>query len=226
MKKIAMFLILGVMAASVSAQTASRTTTTGTNSQETKVETTSASQATGGAGGAISNVCVGQCVEQDTSSRDLTDLQIAGIRAATDLQIAKGNQQAARDVAATTTTIKNTPSVSGPALVSSNDTCMGSTSGSANVPGIGIGFGTNWVDENCKMLKNSRELWNMGMKGAAMALMCNDKANREALELTGFECPQTTRDRKVAEAQASKQEITDPIIRARLGMPELTASAK
>jgi hypothetical protein len=103
---------------------------------------------------------------------------------------------------------------------------MGSTSGSANVPGIGVSFGTSWVDTNCKMLKNSRELWNMGMKGAAMALMCKDADNREALELTGFECPQTTRDRKgnaavQATAQPSQAQYTDPIVRARLGLPAL-----
>ena len=87
--------------------------------------------------------------------------------------------------------IKNTPSVSGPNLTTSNDTCMGSTSGSVNIAGIGIGGGSTWTDQNCKMLKNSRELWNMGMKAAAMALMCTDIANRQALELTGYVCPQS-----------------------------------
>lgn len=90
-----------------------------------------------------------------------------------------------------TQTIKNTPSVSGPNLTSSNDTCMGSASGSANVPGIGISFGKTYTDDNCVMLKNSRELWNMGMKAASMALMCMDKNNRAALEMTGFTCPQS-----------------------------------
>lgn len=92
-----------------------------------------------------------------------------------------------------TQTIKNTPSVSGPMLTTSNDTCMGSTSGSLNIAGLGFGGGSTWVDTNCKRLKNSRELWNMGMKAASLALMCNDKENLEALELTGFVCPQTAR---------------------------------
>lgn len=122
--------------------------------------------------------------------------------------------------------IRNTPSVNGPALTSSNDTCMGSTSGSANAPGIGIGFGTSWVDGNCKMLKNSRELWNMGFKAAALALMCNDADNRQALEDTGFECPATAK-KKAAEKQAASApavEYTDPIVRARLGLPTLAAA--
>lgn len=233
MKKLYLSALMLVAAGGAFAQAAQPTVST----QQTGVAAGTTSNSAAGAAAQVTgnttqgvngNICVGQCVAQDTANRDLTDLQIAGIQAAAALEIAKGNQQAARDVAGTTQTIKNTPSVSGPQLVTSNDTCMGSTSGSANVPGIGIGFGTSWVDENCKMLKNSRELWNMGMKGAAMALMCNDKANREALELTGFECPQTTRDRQAAAAKAAPVaaasaagEPTDPIVRARLGLKPL-----
>jgi hypothetical protein len=85
--------------------------------------------------------------------------------------------------------VKNTPSVSGPPLTTSNDTCMGSTSGSVNIAGLGIGGGSTWTDTNCKRLKNARELWNMGMRAAALALMCSDEENKNALELTGFVCP-------------------------------------
>ena len=88
-----------------------------------------------------------------------------------------------------TQTVKNVPSVSGPPLTTSNDTCMGSASGSANGPGFGLSLGKTYTDVNCVRLKNSRELWNMGMKAAALALMCMDKDNREALEVTGFVCP-------------------------------------
>ncbi len=89
--------------------------------------------------------------------------------------------------------LRNVPNVNAPALTSSNDTCMGSTSIGAGWLGIGISGGTTWTDSNCKMLKNSRELWNMGMRGAAMARMCMDKDNREALEETGFTCPEHTK---------------------------------
>lgn len=125
----------------------------------------------------------------DTTNRDLTDTAIASI-----------NAQAARDVAGTTQTIKNTPSIGIASLTSSNDTCMGSVSAGGSGPGFSIGLGSTYKDDNCVMLKNSRELWNMGMKGAAMALMCNDKNNAEALELTGYMCPQK---KKAAEKQAA-----------------------
>jgi hypothetical protein len=64
------------------------------------------------------------------------------------------------------------------------------------------------------MLKNSRELWNMGMKAASLALMCTDKANKEALEITGFICPQTAAARKAeddAKATELKLKSTDTL---------------
>ncbi len=90
-----------------------------------------------------------------------------------------------------TYTLKNVPSVGGPNLTTSNDTCMGSSSGSANVPGVGISFGTTWTDEHCKRLKMSRELWNKGMKAASLAMDCMDPAAMAALEMTGTRCPQS-----------------------------------
>lgn len=130
-----------------------------------------------------------------------------------------------------TQTIKNVPSVAGPNLTTSNDTCMGSSSGSMNGPGFGVSIGSTWSDANCKLLKNSRELWNMGMKAAAMALMCTDTANRDALEMTGFECPQTSRNKKIAQQSSAvnppssgdQEHITDPYIRARMGLAALQA---
>jgi hypothetical protein len=101
-----------------------------------------------------------------------------------------------------TQTVKNVPSVNGPPLTTSNDTCMGSTSGSINGPGFGLGLGSTWTDRNCVMLKNARELWNMGMKAAAMALFCTDENNRSALEVTGFVCPQTARAQQRAALDA------------------------
>ena len=135
-------------------------------------------------------------------------------------QIVQGGTNSTLHQTFGTQTIKNTPSVSASPLTSSNDTCMGSASGSANVPGIGLSFGKTYTDDNCVMLKNSRELWNMGMKAASMALMCMDKNNKAALEMTGFVCPQTEQAQRAAKAN----EPTDPIVRRRLGLPELASN--
>lgn len=103
-------------------------------------------------------------------------------------------------------TIKNVPNVMGPNLTTSNDTCMGSSSGGVSGPGFGVSLGTTWTDTNCKMLKNSRELWNMGMKAASLALLCKDADNKEALEITGFVCPQTKQEK--SKQAAVQQEAT------------------
>jgi hypothetical protein len=87
-----------------------------------------------------------------------------------------------------------------PPLTSSNDTCMGSASVGAAGVTFGLSLGKTYVDENCMMLKNSRELWNMGYRGAAIARMCMDARNREALELSGVRCPEPKKD---SQAQAS-----------------------
>lgn len=82
---------------------------------------------------------------------------------------------------------------------------MGSASASVNATGIGIGFGKTYTDDNCVMLKNSRELWNYGMKAAALQVMCADPANRKAILETyvpgGFLCHGDT----PAQAEAQKQ---------------------
>ena len=119
--------------------------------------------------------------------------------------------------------LRNTPSIATAALTSSNDTCMGSVSVGGAGPGFGISVGSTYKDDNCVMLKNSREMWNMGFKAAAVALMCTDKANKEALELTGYVCPQTAREQQRVTANAAVQspEYTDPIVRSRMGLPPL-----
>jgi hypothetical protein len=81
-----------------------------------------------------------------------------------------------------------------PPIVSSNDTCMGSTSIGGSAVSFGFSAGTTWTDANCVMLKNSREMWNMGFKGAALARLCMDDLNKEAFEATGIRCPARRQD--------------------------------
>lgn len=130
-----------------------------------------------------------------------------------------------------TQTLKNVPSVSGPQLTTSNDTCMGSVSASLNVAGFGVGGGKTYVEENCVMLKNAREFWNMGFKAASIARLCMDDKNKESLEITDFECPQTAKARKMAAANGQpmpqatygveEPNLTDPLARQRMGYKPL-----
>jgi hypothetical protein len=73
----------------------------------------------------------------------------------------------------------------GPALTSSNDTCMGSSSLGASGMSFGVAVGSTWTDKNCQMLKNSRELWNQGNHAAALALLCSDEDINYAISVSG-----------------------------------------
>jgi hypothetical protein len=84
---------------------------------------------------------------------------------------------------------------------------MGSTTLGGSAVSFGFSAGTTWTDENCVMLKNARELWNMGFKAAALTRMCMDDQNREALESTGVVCPHRRagkKKEKPAVVEASK----------------------
>lgn len=119
--------------------------------------------------------------------------------------------------------VRNTPTVVTSNLTSSNDTCMGSVTAGGSGPGLGLAFGTTYIDSNCVMLKNAREMWNMGQQTAAMARLCMDADNRTALELGGYTCPQTLANarKQAAVAANTPVEYNDPIVRHRLGLAPL-----
>lgn len=110
-----------------------------------------------------------------------------------------------------TQTIKNVPSMGSAQLITSAETCMGSSAGGLAGPGFGVNVGSTWTDSTCKLLKKAGFLWNIGMKAAALALLCTDSEMHDAMEITDHKCP-------VKETKTVKQEFTDPIIRKRLGL--------
>lgn len=96
-------------------------------------------------------------------------------------------------VSNSTTNVNNIPrqpvaTALAPALTSGLDTCMGSSSVGAQGVGFGLSVGSTWIDENCKRLKNSRELRSMGYSEAALALLCQDPAVASAMKTAGTEC--------------------------------------
>jgi hypothetical protein len=207
MKNIALALFVAISAPAF----ATGTQASGTNGQQQQVTTTSDSvSGANNAGNSQSIVFTSPGTSTATVNQNLA------------------GDTTSRVVYSGTQTVKNVPSVGAPPLVSSNDTCMGSLSGSLNVAGFGGSLGSTYKDVNCVMLKNARELWNMGMRGAALARMCMDGENKEALEMTGFECPQTTRDktRAVEAAKDEHPEVTDPLVRERMGLKPLAVAAK
>lgn len=74
-------------------------------------------------------------------------------------------------------------------LGSADDTCMGSSGAGGQGASFGFSLGSTWTDENCKMLKNARELKSHGHHAAAKARLCMDNENALAFELAGEPCP-------------------------------------
>ena len=82
------------------------------------------------------------------------------------------------------------PSAIAPSIQSGgNDTCTVSYSAAVQTQILGVSGGGHIRDMNCERLKNSKTLYNMGMKVAAVALMCQDESVYKAMEMAGTPCP-------------------------------------
>lgn len=128
-----------------------------------------------------------------------------------------------------TQTVKTNPAIQAPGLTTTlSDTCMGSVSFGFSAPGFGATAGSTLVDQACVRRLDAREFRAMGLTDVALALLCQSDANRRAVESTGHLCPGTTAPLAKAKGEASPtatvsddQKYNDPIVRARLGLPEL-----
>jgi outer membrane protein OmpA-like peptidoglycan-associated protein len=81
------------------------------------------------------------------------------------------------------------PTATAPGLMASSDTCMGSRSFGAQVMSIGFSVGRTWEDESCQRRKNARQLYALGYRRAAIALLCVDDEVRNAMRVAGTPCP-------------------------------------
>ena len=82
------------------------------------------------------------------------------------------------------------PSAVSPSIMSySQDLCTTGASGAVQTQIFGVSAGKSVRDENCERLKNSKALYDMGMKVAAVALLCQDYKVYRAMEQSGSPCP-------------------------------------
>ena len=96
-----------------------------------------------------------------------------------------------RSTSETTTTIKSPPPTAiAPGINSLNsDLCAVGVSGAAQTQILGIAIGSTFVDKNCERLKLSKYLYDMGMKVAAVATLCQDERVFSAMMNAGTPCP-------------------------------------
>ena len=90
----------------------------------------------------------------------------------------------------TTTVISPPPSAVAPSINATNsDLCTVGVSGAVQTQIFGMSSGKTTVDINCEKLKNARQLYNMGMKVAAVSVKCQDERVFEAMMQAGTPCP-------------------------------------
>ena len=109
----------------------------------------------------------------------------------------------------TETTLKSPPpSAISPTINTSNsDLCTFGVAGAIQTQILGVSTGTQFTDENCERLKNAKTLYDMGMKVAAVSVMCQDSRVFDAMMHAGTPCPY---DGKIgAEAKAAWQAHND-----------------
>ena len=70
-----------------------------------------------------------------------------------------------------------------------SDVCLVGASAGVQTFGIGVSGGKSFRDKNCERIKLSRELTNLGMKVAAVAILCQDQRVFEAMINAGTPCP-------------------------------------
>lgn len=83
------------------------------------------------------------------------------------------------------------PTAIAPAMMSggNNDLCTTGTSGAVQTQILGVSAGGTVRDLNCERLKLSKTLFDMGMKVAAVATMCQDRRVFDAMWAAGTPCP-------------------------------------
>lgn len=93
-------------------------------------------------------------------------------------------------VTSETTVISPPPSAISPSIQpSSSDVCTVGVSGAVQTQILGISAGATVRDMNCETLKLARTLYDMGMRVAAVSVMCQDERVFDAMMNAGTPCP-------------------------------------
>ena len=92
----------------------------------------------------------------------------------------------------TNTTVLKSPPPSAviPSMnISNSDLCTVGVAGTVQTQILGLSAGRTVRDMNCEKLKNAKTLYDMGMKVAAVSVMCQDKRVFDAMMHAGTPCP-------------------------------------
>jgi hypothetical protein len=93
-------------------------------------------------------------------------------------------------VSSTVVTDKTPPTASAPSInVNNNDVCKSASSVAIQTQIFGFASGVTITDENCERIKLARSLYFMGMKVAAVSVLCQDGRVFDGMWMAGTPCP-------------------------------------
>jgi len=126
-----------------------------------------------------------------TITAGILALSMAGAAIAQSDPIVTQSTSSSTSYSESTATVKSPPpSAIAPAITSINsDLCVVGASGAVQTQIFGFSMGSTTVDLNCERLKLSKTLYDMGMKVAAVATMCQDRRVWDAMISAGTPCP-------------------------------------
>lgn len=124
----------------------------------------------------------------------LTLVLVSGVFAQSDTIITDSTSRSSVDSKSSSiseTTVKSPPNsaISPSMSAMNNDICTTGVSGAVQTQILGVSGGTNVRDLNCERLKLSKTLFDMGMKVAAVATLCQDVRVFTAMMNAGTPCP-------------------------------------
>ena len=103
------------------------------------------------------------------------------------------------------------PTAAAPNVTNSgSDVCLAGASAGIQTFGVGVSGGKSFRDKNCERIKLSRELNTLGMKVAAVAILCQDETVFFAMEQAGTPCPFEGKIGKQAKAAWKKYDKLRP----------------
>ncbi len=118
-----------------------------------------------------------------------------------------------------TTTVKSPPPTAvAPAITTiNNDVCAVAASGAVQTQILGISMGGTQRDLNCERIKLSKNLFDMGMKVAAVATLCQDERVFSAMIAAGTPCPVEGKIGEAAKAEWQARGVLDKANKAEVG---------
>jgi hypothetical protein len=118
-----------------------------------------------------------------------------------------------------TTTVKSPPPTAvAPAVTTiNNDVCAVAASGAVQTQILGISMGGTMRDMNCERIKLSKNLYDMGMKVAAVATLCQDERIFTAMIAAGTPCPIEGKIGEQAKAEWQARGVLDNVKKEDVG---------